>query len=196
MKDISVKMPELKPNAMAQILNKLLTQGFIKLFKQNETLIYKLTDPTKSQVAKGADSEEKVVYEIIEGAGNKGIWIRDIRFKSNLNSTQLNKILKNLETKRLIKAVKSVAQSKKKVYMLYNLEPDTSVTGGAWYQDQDFEVEFVDILNQYCYKFLEKKRREIPDFAIGPLMEKKSTFVSLQEVWEHINQLGISKVSS
>ena len=41
-----------------------------------------------------------------------GIWIRDIRFKCNLLLTQVNKILKNLESKKLIKAVKSVAVSK------------------------------------------------------------------------------------
>lgn len=40
-----------------------------------------------------------------------GIWIRDIRSKSNLPLTQLNKVLKNLENKELIKAVKSVAVS-------------------------------------------------------------------------------------
>lgn len=60
---------------------------------------------------KGADNEEKIVYKIIEEAGNKGIWIRDIRFKSNLNMTQLNKVLKSLETKKIIKAVKSVSVS-------------------------------------------------------------------------------------
>lgn len=55
------------------------------------------------------DNEEKVVFKIIQDAGNKGIWIRDIRFKSNLNMTQLNKVLKTLETKKYIKAVKSVS---------------------------------------------------------------------------------------
>lgn len=110
-----------------------------------------------------------------------GIWSRDIRFKSNLPLTEINKILKNLESKKLIKAVKSVAvsvaphtccsrvrtaahllvcrvqASKKKVYMLYNLQPDRSVTGGAWYSDQDFESEFVEVLNQQCFKFLQSK---------------------------------------
>lgn len=47
--------------------------------------------------------------------------------------------------------------SKKKVYMLFNLEPDQSVTGGSWYSDQDFESEFVDVLNQQCFKFLQQK---------------------------------------
>jgi len=41
--------------------------------------------------------------------------------------------------------------------MLYNLEPDRSVTGGAWYSDQDFESEFVEVLNQQCFKYLEQK---------------------------------------
>lgn len=41
-----------------------------------------------------------------------GIWSRDIRYKSNLPLTEINKILKNLESKKLIKAVKSVAVSR------------------------------------------------------------------------------------
>lgn len=41
--------------------------------------------------------------------------------------------------------------------MLFNLEPDITVTGGAWYSDQDFESEFVEVLNQQCYKFLQQK---------------------------------------
>jgi hypothetical protein len=47
--------------------------------------------------------------------------------------------------------------SKKKVYMLYDVEPAQSVTGGAWYSDQDFESEFVEVLNQQCFKFLEQR---------------------------------------
>lgn len=44
-------------------------------------------------------------------AFSTGIWSRDIRYKSNLPLTEINKILKNLESKKLIKAVKSVAVS-------------------------------------------------------------------------------------
>ncbi|KAK1875867.1 DNA-directed RNA polymerase III subunit RPC6 [Dissostichus eleginoides] len=129
---------------------------------------------------KGSDNQEKLVYQVIEDAGNKGIWSRDIRFKSNLPLTEVNKILKNLESKKLIKAVKSVAASKKKVYMLYNIQPDRSVTGGAWYSDQDFESEFVEVLNQQCFKFLQSKRN--------------SSLATSHEVWKYICELGISKV--
>lgn len=187
-------MPDLQPAQRAQIINKLLSQGCFELYnnKQTGVLSYRFKDPTK--IVKGADNEEKIVYRIIEEAGNKGIWTRDIRFKSNLMHTQLKKILKSLETKKFIKVVKSVAASKKKVYMLYNLEPDESVTGGAWYQDQDFETEFVDVLNQQCYRFLEQKKEKAKSCNIGPIAARNMTFASSKDVWKFISDLGISKV--
>ncbi|KAK2588532.1 hypothetical protein KPH14_006311 [Odynerus spinipes] len=193
-KDLVSEIPSLQPAQRAQIINKLLSQGYFDLYKHGGSLLYRLKDPSKTKIAKGADNEEKIVYSIIEEAGNKGIWIRDIRFKSNLMPIQLNKILKSLETKKFIKAVKSVAASKKKVYMLYNLEPDRSVTGGAWYQDQDFEAEFVDILNQQCFRFLEQKREEANKWDGGPIDARNIALASSKEVWKFISDLGISKV--
>lgn len=43
-----------------------------------------------------------------------GIWIRDIRVQCNVGVTQATRILKTLETKKLIKTVKSVAVRRKK----------------------------------------------------------------------------------
>ena len=78
------------------------------LFKLSKELYWCLKEQPSSKF-KGADNEEKVVLRIIEDAGNKGIWNRDIRTKSNLNQTTLNKILKALEGKKLIKSVSSVS---------------------------------------------------------------------------------------
>lgn len=47
--------------------------------------------------------------------------------------------------------------SRKKVYMLYDLKPDESVTGGAWYSEQDFDYDFVEVLSANCLKFLKQK---------------------------------------
>ncbi|XP_009080151.1 PREDICTED: DNA-directed RNA polymerase III subunit RPC6, partial [Acanthisitta chloris] len=113
--------------------------------------------------------------------------------RSNLPLTEINKILKNLESKKLIKAVKSVAASKKKVYMLYNLQPDRSVTGGAWYSDQDFESEFVEVLNQQCFKFLQSKAEAARESKQNPMIQRNSSFASSHEVWKYICELGISK---
>uniref|UniRef100_A0A8C1AEH2 Polymerase (RNA) III (DNA directed) polypeptide F n=1 Tax=Cyprinus carpio carpio TaxID=630221 RepID=A0A8C1AEH2_CYPCA len=124
---------------------------------------------------KGSDNQVKLVYQIIEDAGNK-----DTFHLSNLPLTEINKILKNLESKKLIKAVKSV--------------PDRSVTGGAWYSDQDFESEFVEVLNQQCFKFLQSKAEAARDSKQSPMVQRNSSFATSHEVWKYICALGISKV--
>lgn len=194
-------LSELLPNILVQdrvaSINKLLQQGHLELLTlKDNSLIYRYKDPTKkTNVPKGADNEEKIVCSIIEEAGNKGIWIRDIRVKSNLIMTQLSKILKNLETRKIIKAVKSVIAGKKKVYMLYNMEPDRTVTGGAWYQDQDFESEFVDVLNQQSLRFLQLTLENAKKLNDGPLATKNMACCSVKQVHRYISELGISKVN-
>jgi len=134
-------MPSVTGPERASAINNLLSLGLLDLYKQGNDLLYKLKPKVaEPEQMKNADSEEKVVYDIIKEEGNMGIWIRDIRVKSNLQMPQLNKILKSLEGKKLIKAVKSVSASKKKVYMLFDLEPHRSLTGGAWYSDQDLNL--------------------------------------------------------
>lgn len=107
-------MPSISAEQRVGAINKLLQQGSLEILTKNNCLLYRLKDPTKKTIIpKGADNEEKIVYSIIEEGDTMGIWIRDIRVKSNLIMTQLNKILKNLENKKLIKAVKSVNVSLK-----------------------------------------------------------------------------------
>jgi len=192
---IQNEIPDLSVKQRATAINNLLATGKIDIFKQGANLLYKLKDKSLVDGLKNADNQEKVVYQIIAAAGNKGIWVRDIRFKSNLLLAQVNKILKNLEGKKLVKSVKSVAAAKKKVYMLFDLEPDRSVTGGSWYSDQDFESEFVQVLHQQCLKFLKQKISIASKMHPNdPAALKNGSFVSSREMWNFINELGISKV--
>jgi len=192
-KVLQSSMNDVDPRERALGINKLLVDGKLDLFKSEGGLLYRLKTPSKASAIRG-DQEEKVVFKIIEGAGNIGMWLRDIRLKSNLVQTQLTKVLKSLETKKLIKAVKCVNATKKRVYMLYNLEPDRSVTGGAWYSDQDFESEFVEILNQQCHRFLYHKLEKSRECQEGPIAAKHMSMSSSDEVLRFISDLGISKV--
>lgn len=85
--------------------------------------------------------------------------------------------------------------SKKKVYMLYNLEPDRSISGGAWYQDQDFESEFVDILNRQCLRFLQQRADKMKNNPRGPIVGRTQSYATAVEVQKYITDLGISNVS-
>jgi DNA-directed RNA polymerase III subunit RPC6 len=85
-------------------------QNKIEILQLNQELFYKLKAQTTA--TEGLDDiEEQIVYEHIERSGNQGIWIRDIRNKTNLMLQPLNKILKSLESKQKIKSVKSVLVS-------------------------------------------------------------------------------------
>lgn len=68
--------------------------------------------------------------------------------------------------------------SRKKVYMLYSLEPDRSVTGGSWYTEQDFDSEFVDLIIMLSHRFLEQK---VTNFALqlGKVVAKRQYLLSL-----------------
>lgn len=193
--DIKANLSEIPPEVRVLAINKLIQSEMLEILKKGEALIYRLKDPAKkSSAPSDMDNEERIIYNIIEEGGATGIWIRDIRVKSNLIMTQLNKILKNLENKKLIKAVKSVNASKKKVYMLYNLEPDRSVTGGAWYQDSDFEAEFVDVLNQQCLRYLQMRRETSKKLKGGPIAVQMKTLCTVGDVHKFISELGISKI--
>lgn len=198
------EMPEVSAQQRLAALNRLLSLGKLDLLKSAQLgIVYRLKDkldPT-SIVGNNSDLDEKLVYAVIKESGNKGIWIREISMKTNVKSTALNKTLKNLETKKLIKSVASVNASKKKVYMLFDIEPDRSITGGAWYSGKEFESEFVEILNEQCYRYLCEKKEASKakyqsenKFVNDPILQKSTSFVSSKEIRDYIKNLGISKV--
>lgn len=198
------ELPLVSAQQRLAALNRLLSLGKLDLLKSAQMgILYRLKDkldPT-SIVANSSDLDEKLVYTVIKDSGNKGIWIREISMKTNVKSTALNKTLKNLETKKLIKSVASVNASKKKVYMLFDIEPDRSITGGAWYSGKEFESEFVEILNEQCYHYLCQKREAARakyqtgnKFNDDPILQKSSSFITSKEIRDYIKNLGISKV--
>ena len=78
---------------------------------------------------------------------------------SCLGVCQINKCLKSLEQRKLVKAVKSVANGNRKVYMLFELEPSREITGGAWYTGHEYDSEFIAVLRQECHKYIKREKR-------------------------------------
>lgn len=179
-------------------INSLTNEGRVQLFKRGTELIYRSVDSKtfsnhSTVINSNISLEERAIYQVIETAGSKGIWNREIRNQTKLPLNQMGKVLKNLETKKLIKAVKSVTASKKKLYMLYGLEPDKSVTGGAWYSGTEFESEYVQILHEQCYQFVKRRLQSTEgtsDFVEG----RNLSLVSSSEVKDYIDKLKISNV--
>lgn len=60
----------------------------------------------EAQKLKGLTPDDILVHQLIAEAGNLGIWSRDIKLRSNLPQGTIGRIIKNLESKHLIKAVR------------------------------------------------------------------------------------------
>lgn len=72
------------------------------------------------------------MYQEIQKAANKGVWLKDLRFQSNLTAPKLQKALKALEERQLVKTVKGAGSAVRKIYMLFELAPSDELTGGTW----------------------------------------------------------------
>ena len=126
------------------------------------TVFYKLVSLDKVEKLRGLSPADMLVYQLIEKSSNLGIWIKDLRRKSNLSALEIPKILKELLKRRLIKCEKSVAATNKKVYMLYEIEPAREVSGGAWYDKAtgEFDREYMAALETTVMHFLERKSKQ------------------------------------
>jgi len=109
---------------------------------------FKLVSAEKATRLKELEENDLVVLQCVERGGTQGVWVRNIKVTTRLQQPQINKILRKLENRKLIKPVKSVAFKNRRMYMLYELEPDKALTGGPWYTDQQLDVDFVNKLRE------------------------------------------------
>eukprot|EP00898_Chlorokybus_atmophyticus_P000277 jgi/Chlat1/124/Chrsp1S03219 len=154
---LAVELSDVDVSDRVAAINSLLASQLLRIFKQGDTLVYKGIDQDEAVRFKGLSSEDMLVYQLIQRSGNMGIWTKDMKIRSNLQQPQITKILKTLEGRKLVKAVKSVASKNRKVYMAFEVEPSREITGGAWYTEQEFDAEFIGVLMQQCSKYINAK---------------------------------------
>jgi DNA-directed RNA polymerase III subunit RPC6 len=109
---------------------------------------FKLVTAEKAARLKDLEENDLMVLQYIERGGTQGVWVRNIKITTRLQQVQINKILRKLETRKLIKPVKSVAFKNRRMYMLFELEPDKALTGGPWYTDHQLDEDFVNKLRE------------------------------------------------
>ncbi|RHY43300.1 hypothetical protein DYB26_000054, partial [Aphanomyces astaci] len=180
------------------VINDLVSDGRIKIFQQGSNLMYGLVAKEEAERMRGLTYvhscrvhwfivcvnrvEQRGVLHEIEKAGNKGIWTRDIKTKTNIPEVIIRKTIRLLETRHLVKAVKSISQKNKKLYMLFDLVPSRDITGGPWYNEQEFDHDFIDTLRNFVCQFIRAKA--------SPL-----GIVTLKQITDKVHESGIAKVS-
>jgi len=175
--DIARLMPRTTAEQRVTAFNTLLSSSRIQLVGNDyDNPRYRALAAEEAAKVKGLGVEDLLVYQVISQAGNTGIWTRDMRQRTNLPQGKINKTLKVLEERNLVKAVKSVQNASRKVYMLAILQPAKEITGGPWYgADQQPDRAFIDAMRTVAAEFVGKH---------GP--------VSVTEVAEFIARSGVS----
>jgi DNA-directed RNA polymerase III subunit RPC6 len=96
--------------------------------------------------------------------------VKHLKAKTNLHQTVVDRCLKTLMQKQLVKKVASVQvrlvprfsgctnpflqHPTRKLYMIAELEPSIALTGGPWYTDNELDTEFIESLTRACFKFI------------------------------------------
>ena len=119
---------------------------------------------------------EKEIYERIRESGNKGIYSKDL--KLGLSSFHVEKVVKKLKSHDLIKLVKTLQSKSRKVFMITELDPSESLTGGTWYnEEREFDKGLVIALYKAVHQFVTDSR----------------TMVSLDTISTAVNKSEIAK---
>ncbi|TFK27072.1 RNA polymerase III subunit Rpc34 [Coprinopsis marcescibilis] len=171
-KQIEALIPESKDRQNA--INFLLAVGLLKTLKDAKgNLVFRAVSKGELIAVKDLSGEENLVLGHIKSSGNEGIWTKHLKAKTNLHQTVIDRCLKTLIQKQLIKRVPSVQHPTRKIYMLSSIEPSIALTGGPWYTDNELDTEFIQHLTDACYKFIcdisFPKRREGAEGALYPI---------------------------
>ena len=130
------------------IINELINTDRMELLQGEgrTTLAYQWIPEDRAARLGELTNEQRLVLQVVERADTSGVWLRDIKSATSMQQQTLNKALKVLESRKLVKTVRSVQQKTKKLYMAYDLAPTREVSGGPWYTDHEFDHEFVSAI--------------------------------------------------
>ncbi|KAI8554405.1 hypothetical protein RHMOL_Rhmol05G0096300 [Rhododendron molle] len=99
-----------------------------------------------------------VLLSLIKSKGDMGIWKADMKRETNLPEPVVNKALKILQGRNLIKEVVNVKSKGRKHYMATEFQPSKEVTGGSWYADGVLDIEYIHVLRESCLRILKKMK--------------------------------------
>ncbi|KAB2574541.1 putative dna-directed rna polymerase iii subunit rpc34 protein [Lasiodiplodia theobromae] len=122
----------------------------------DRVLCWRLRSREDAAKLRGMDPNERLVYSHISSAEDQGMWTRTIKAKTNFHQTVINKALKSLEGKRLVKSITSVKHPGRKIYMLAHLTPSEEVSGGPWHTDGELDIELIEQISTVILNYVEQ----------------------------------------
>jgi DNA-directed RNA polymerase III subunit RPC6 len=101
-------------------------------------------------------TQERLAYKLIFEAGNKGMWMLDIRKKLLMGPNIATKVVRSLVGRRLLKEVSDVRHRSRKIFMATDFQPSAEITGGTWYHDGRLDTDAVTTARRCCQAQVER----------------------------------------
>lgn len=199
------------PDAAARTaaVNFLLGTGMFKVTASaGAVTAFRAVAKNEMEIKKDMAPEEAMVLSHVQASGNEGIWTKHLKAKTELHQTIIDRCLKSLVQKQLVKSIKAVRHPTRKIYMLAHLEPSVELTGGPWYTDNELDAEFIKLLSSACLHYIRDRsfpkqnskrvsRNQIRLYAIGaapsyPSAQQIQLFLSKSKITE--TELGVEHV--
>ncbi|KAF8842852.1 hypothetical protein BDN67DRAFT_898486 [Paxillus ammoniavirescens] len=141
--------------ARTAAINFLLGTGMFKVMTSaGGVSAFRAVMKKEMDVCKDMTGEEAMVLSHIQSSGNEGIWTKHLKAKTELHQTVIDRCLKSLVQKQLVKSIKAVRHPTRKIYMLAHLDPSVELTGGPWYTDNELDTEFIKLLSTACLHYI------------------------------------------
>ncbi|KAF7683694.1 putative DNA-directed RNA polymerase III subunit rpc6 [Astathelohania contejeani] len=179
---ICAEFPSINKEELAKHLNMLINQKQIDIFNNGVTLCYKKSTEHKIE-------EEKIIYNLIKESGGKGMWLRDLSAKTHIPQNLISKLLKSLESRKQIKAVKSI-KNNRKVYIAYDENPSEELTGGIFYNESNVDEEFINEMMKIIYTFIYKNSYSVDEEELN----KFEDHVTIEMIYSFLDKSGVSAV--
>jgi len=172
-----------------EIINQLIDYGCLRPENSKEGIIYKYQDPAMAKKFAGLEKEDMDVFAIVSNSKTSGVTSAEIRPKTGKSPQIITKILKKLEKKGVIKAVKSVHAKNRNLWILAELEPTEEITGGIWYRNNEFDKDLIDALYDKAFHYIASQaQQEASKKEIGVFL-RSSGMGDLDLKDEHIQSI-------
>ncbi|KAL9132201.1 MAG: hypothetical protein Q9217_000005 [Psora testacea] len=147
-------IPSNSLQTLQQVTLALSRSGHLKTMQRAGQVCWRCTPASVVSIHRSLDSDAALVYSYIESAGREGMLASSLNRRTNFHKATMDKCIKVLEQRRLIKTVANYRHPKRKTFMLWGLQPAEDVTGGPFFGGGELDEEFVRTLVWWIERFV------------------------------------------
>lgn len=137
--------------------------------------------------------EHKTVYKLISDSSTQGIWAKDLASKSKIPAGTLLRLTKTLEHRKLIKQITPAQYRSRKVWMLYELEPASELSGGSWYKDGQIDSELISRLRTATLEYISNNAEPVSASDVQMFLASQQLARSLENIEAIIRTLVLDR---